>query len=64
MYKNLNFNILTKFVETNWPKYIFFSRCDRFLECSEIICGLYLFKGLDEPVFDQLVQDIKQVEQN
>ena len=44
------------------PKPIFFPyRCDRYLECNEIICGLNLFKGLDEPIFEKLLEDIRHV---
>ena len=44
------------------PNPILFSyRCDRYLECNEIICGLNLFKGLDEPIFEKLLEDIRQV---
>ncbi len=43
-------------------KFMCCCRCDRYnLECSEILCGLNLFKGLDEPVFEKLLLDIKHV---
>jgi hypothetical protein len=44
-----------------YPCIIYLSRCDRYLECNEILCGLSLFKGLDESVFEKLLEDIQQV---